>query len=436
VKTLVCVPVYNNEKTIGGVVSSLVAAGHRVLVVNDGSTDGTEASARAAGGIIERHSVNRGKGEALKTAFRFARAQGFSHLLTIDGDGQHEPQDAPLLLAAAEKSPDAIVLGVRDLALLPPKNRFGNRFSNFWVNLAMGSRFSDTQCGMRVYPADLEEARYRGHGYEFETEALIRHARDKKPIVPVAVRVYYPEERVSHFKPWRDATRIVLLVMRFLFLPRPFWTLALLLAACASVSSAPVSSAPTVSKERALQQTTLAFSASQHLVYRDGKEKREADALFLSYPGAGFRLRVLGPMWVTIFDVSVRCGRYAVQMRDKTNGGELADADAQAPFFPVRALERALRPLRDGEWRGDTFVSNDGVRARLDGGREIFSEIDAGDSLHVTVLEETRVAGIVMPKRLHVELTGGRTLDIDNKDIGFDAPELEAALGGVKCADR
>ncbi len=437
-KALVCVPTYDNEKTIGDVISALTTAGHTVLCVNDGSNDDTEARARAAGALIERHPRNRGKGEALKTGFRWARAHGYTHVLTIDGDGQHEPADAPALLSAAEAAPDALVLGVRPLEAIPPKNRFGNRVSNFWVNLAMRTRFSDTQCGLRVYPtSSLDEVAFRGHGYELETEALIRHVRNGRTIVPVPVRVYYPEERVSHFVPWRDATRIVFLVMRFLFLPRPLWAALLILAACAHErAAAPVlqpASTSADARTRALQQTALPFTAAQHLRYSDGKQRREADALFVVYPGRGYRLRVLGPMMVTAFDVSVRCGRYFLEARQERRGGPLSEADASTPFFPVRALEQALQPLGEGEWRGDIFVSKAGVVARLEAGREVFSELEVGGELRVRVLEDQRIDGVMMPKRLRVELSGGRVLDIDNTEMGLDAPREEEALGAVIC---
>src|SRR5439155_390962 len=132
------------------------------------------------------------------------------------------------------------------------KNRFGNEVSNFWVNLAMGRfgerKLQDTQCGLRVYPMASVTSFpiLRSHGYALETEILIRQARANKPILAVPVKVYYPppEERVSHFKPSRDATRIVFLVMRFLFLPRWFWALLMLVASCAQPASRPMTLLP------------------------------------------------------------------------------------------------------------------------------------------------------------------------------------------------
>jgi glycosyltransferase involved in cell wall biosynthesis len=220
------IPTYNNASTIADVVRRARAVCPDVLVINDGSTDGSGDRAATAGAWVETHPENRGKGEAIKTALRAAKDRGFSHLVTLDGDGQHHPEDMPALIDAAQATPDALIIGQRDQAAIPGRNRFGNAISNVWVNWAMGARLSDTQCGFRVYPtAIINHFRFRGRGYELETEVLIRQARARRPVVPIPVRVYYPpiDERVSHFRPRRDATKIVFLVMRFLFLPRRFW---------------------------------------------------------------------------------------------------------------------------------------------------------------------------------------------------------------------
>ncbi len=220
---LLVIPVYNNATTIADVVTRARLLLPDVLVVDDGSTDASAANAKTAGARVVAHTHNRGKGEALRTALALAHAEGFEQVLTLDGDGQHFPEDAPALLAAANDA-HTLVLGQRSFETLPNANRFGNRFSNLWVNWAAGTRLADTQCGLRLYPADTA-ARFSLHaqGYAFETEALVKHARARSPVKAVPVRVAYPKERVSHFRPARDATRIVFTVMRFLFLPRWFW---------------------------------------------------------------------------------------------------------------------------------------------------------------------------------------------------------------------
>jgi len=225
---MVVIPAYQNAGTIGDVVKRAKMFCDAVMVVSDGSTDSTAEVAREVGARVVVHGSNLGKGEAIKHAISLAHDENFTHVVTLDGDGQHYPEDLPDILSRARSAPQALILGERDLlaANLPRRNRVGNAWSNFWVNLAMGTHFSDTQCGFRVYPVALMGAfRLHGSGYEFETEVLIRAKREGISVLSVPVRVYYPPMhlRVSHFVPWRDATRIVLTVIRFLILPRRWW---------------------------------------------------------------------------------------------------------------------------------------------------------------------------------------------------------------------
>ncbi len=431
-RLLVAIPTYNNARSIAQVVRDVLDHVPEVLVVNDGSTDGTEDAARAAGARIVRHDVNRGKGEALKTALRTALGEGFTHVLTIDGDGQHNAADIKNMIAAASAAPEAIILGTRDFSKMPEKNRFGNNFSNFWVNLAMGSRFTDTQCGLRVYPTRVIELyRFRGTGYEFETEVLIRHARAKRPISPVPVDVYYPppEERVSHFVPSRDATRIVFLVMRFLFLPRFLWALVLFAGCAPSVTA----SAPLVVDRRAaaLEASVQPFTAQQTILFEAGKDKRKADGLFIVYPGSAYKLRVLGPMMVTAFEVSVRCGKFMLDARDKSASGTLAEAGERVTFFPVAELFLALAPPSDGEWRGDEYVTAK-VRAHLHPTLPAFDWIVAGD-LTVQMQSFKAVGRWHMPQKLLVTVGTRAKLTIENDDMALDVPSESEALGDLPC---
>jgi glycosyltransferase involved in cell wall biosynthesis len=168
-----------------------------------------------------RHPANRGKGAAIVTALRHLAAGGVSHALTLDADGQHFPDEMPVLLAAAERAPDAIVVGVRrkeghEIALV---NRIGNRIADGLMRAIAGRPLPDTQSGFRIYPVDATLALgAEGTRYEYETEILLRAARHGVPIVGVPVRVHYPPvaERVSHFRPWRDTLRIVGIVVRVL----------------------------------------------------------------------------------------------------------------------------------------------------------------------------------------------------------------------------
>ena len=184
-----------------------------LLVVDDGSTDGTGDVARAAGIDVVTHAGNRGKGIALRSGFAWLAERGFRTAVTVDADGQHRGEDA-VMLARHEAPADALVLGVRDLVRdgAPKPNQLSNRFSNWWVSRFAGVRLSDTQCGLRRYPlrATLSlgsDAR----GYGFEADMLVRAARRGLAIVEVPVRVIYPPEaeRVTHFHSVADPARIV-----------------------------------------------------------------------------------------------------------------------------------------------------------------------------------------------------------------------------------
>ena len=215
------IPALDCEATIGAVVRGTRAHLARVLVVDDGSHDATADAAKAAGAEVIRHGVNRGKGAALRTGLAALRQRGVTHVLTLDGDGQHLPADVPALLAASAAEPRALVLGARqhEPGSLAPIRVFGNRFANRWVRIACGATFADTQSGFRVYPvAETLALGCRANRFAFETEVLIRAVRMGIPVRSVPVRVYNPPagERVSHFRGFSDTVRIVLTVIGLL----------------------------------------------------------------------------------------------------------------------------------------------------------------------------------------------------------------------------
>lgn len=217
--TLVVIPAYQAQSHLGRFLSDLQQQAQALslplvlLVVDDGSTDATAAVAEAARTHVVRHPTNRGKGAALHTGLKWALARGFTHVVTADADGQH-PADEVLRLVRVEASPNALLLGVRDLARdgAPTANRFSNGLSNWFLSLFTGLRLRDTQCGLRRYPVEHALAlRCRDPGYAFEAEVILRAARAGLPILQLPVRVHYPEksQRLSHFHAARDPYRIV-----------------------------------------------------------------------------------------------------------------------------------------------------------------------------------------------------------------------------------
>lgn len=211
----ILIPAYDCGATIDGVVRGARAHGLPVLVVDDGSHDDTARTARDAGAEVVPHTTNQGKGAALVTGMRLLAARGFTHALTMDGDGQHLAREIPVLLAAAEESPTAIVIGVRRRGdqKVAGINLFGNRFANLCVRHAAGaSSLPDTQSGFRVYPlAATLRLPARGSHFEYESTSIIHAARAQVPIRSLPVDVYYPPiaERRSHYRKVVDTLRII-----------------------------------------------------------------------------------------------------------------------------------------------------------------------------------------------------------------------------------
>lgn len=213
----VVIPTYNNDRTLGGVIAGVRRYCADIFVVNDGSTDHTaEVLASTEGIRTIAYARNRGKGYALRRGLRAAREAGFRYALTIDSDGQHYPDDIARFIERIERRPDTLLIGARNLTAdnMPARNTFANRFSNFWYLVETGRRLEDTQSGFRLYPLrQLGRLRSLCSRYEFEVEVIVRAAWRGVEVENIPVRVYYaPDgERVSHFRPLRDFTRISLL---------------------------------------------------------------------------------------------------------------------------------------------------------------------------------------------------------------------------------
>jgi glycosyltransferase involved in cell wall biosynthesis len=218
----IVIPAYQEAATIGEVVgrcrTSLPSAS--VIVVNDGSCDNTGDIAAHSGATVLRHRANQGKGACLMEGMRAAMAEGAARVVTLDGDGQHCPEDLPRLLACSRAWPGHIVLGSRRASgRAAPRVRFiANRVADFWISWAARHPIDDSQCGFRVYPAEfvrLIAARPRlARGFAFESELLIEAARMGFRTVSVAIPTIYGNglRRPSHFRPVADVTRIVLMV--------------------------------------------------------------------------------------------------------------------------------------------------------------------------------------------------------------------------------
>ena len=216
-KCVVLMPTYNNAGTIAKVIADVKQYSDDVIVVNDGSTDDTKNILASIADIkVIDYPKNKGKGYALKLGLQKAYEWGYSYAITIDSDGQHYADDIPTFLDKIEEKPDSLLIGARNLAAdnMPSKNTFANKFSNFWYKVETGKTLSDTQSGYRLYPLQkLQKIHFITRRYEFEVEIIVRAAWRGVNVENIPIKVYYPpvEERVSHFRPLQDFTRISIL---------------------------------------------------------------------------------------------------------------------------------------------------------------------------------------------------------------------------------
>jgi glycosyltransferase involved in cell wall biosynthesis len=234
-KVCVLVPTYNNAGTLATVLNNLLRYTRDIVVVNDGSTDVTEQILKEIPSVkVKAYYQNQGKGYALRTGFDFARSLGYDYAITIDSDGQHYADDLEAFTKVLDENPNAIIIGARnmDQSSVPGKSSFGNKFSNFWFWVNTGIKRNDTQSGYRLYPLrSLEKISFFTKKFEFEIEVLVRSAWAGIDVIEVPVKVYYPEKekRVSHFRPFKDFSRIsvlntVLVTIAFLYIkPRDFF---------------------------------------------------------------------------------------------------------------------------------------------------------------------------------------------------------------------
>lgn len=220
-RVVVVVPCKNLEGTIGRLVGAVRAVDPSldVLVVDDGSEDGTDGAARAAGADVVRHEVNRGKGAALKTGFDYAAEHGYDAIVTMDGDMQHDPAAIPAFLEALREGKGDIVVGSRMRAVgdMPGIRIWTNRTTSRVVSALAGQEIPDSQSGYRimrtVVVSGLPLATTR---YDTESEVLIRAGRRGARIASIPIESIYTGG-VSHINPFVDTLRFVRLVLRSLF---------------------------------------------------------------------------------------------------------------------------------------------------------------------------------------------------------------------------
>ncbi|MDX2150138.1 MAG: bifunctional glycosyltransferase family 2/GtrA family protein [Bryobacteraceae bacterium] len=217
------IPAYRPGPALAVLVRQLVEF-HPVVVVDDGSGEAYGAVfADLRGATVLRHSVNRGKGAALKTAFQHLREQGgVDGVVTADADGQHRVEDIREVAAALERERDALILGARGFdGRVPLRSRIGNGLTRTVMRFVLGRRLRDTQTGLRGIPAELLEelVRLPSNGYEYELDMLVAAKHHRTRVVEVGIATIYEEGNPSsHFNPLFDSLKIYFVLLRFSFI--------------------------------------------------------------------------------------------------------------------------------------------------------------------------------------------------------------------------
>lgn len=210
------IPVYNAAGHVGKVVRQTLAQVERVLVVDDGSTDGSGDEAHEASAEIIRHEVNRGKGAALKTGLARCRELGCEWIILLDADGQHDPDDIPRMCAGRDSGAKLIVGNRMTQAhKMPFRNRMGNRLSSWALSRLCRQPLPDSQCGFRLlHRSLLDVLKLTADRYEVDSEMLILAARAGHRILSVPVATIYADER-SHIRPMKDTIQVIRLLLRY-----------------------------------------------------------------------------------------------------------------------------------------------------------------------------------------------------------------------------
>ena len=222
-EAMVVIPAFNEGRTIADLLRRVREQGFAVMVVDDGSSDDTATIVAQTGASLLRNPGNLGKGASLRRGMAAALEAGADAVITLDGDGQHAPEDLPRLWQAHREEPAALIIAARllDRGEAPAARKAANGIADFWISWAAGQRIRDSQSGFRLYPAGLLRQVLPDNvrdGFVFESEVLIETGRRGVPIRSVATASCYPpDRRPSHFRPVLDIVRIVRMVAWKLF---------------------------------------------------------------------------------------------------------------------------------------------------------------------------------------------------------------------------
>ncbi|WP_456439656.1 DUF2062 domain-containing protein [Psychroserpens sp.] len=217
-KVCVLIPTYNNNLTLKRVIDGVLQFTQHIIVVNDGSTDSTSKILEGYSNLEQIHfTENKGKGQALRSGLKHAESLDYKYVIAIDSDGQHFPKDIPIFINTLEnaENKNLLLIGARNMSQegVPKKSSFGNKFSNFWFWVETGIKLQDTQSGFRLYPIHhFKNLKFYTNKFEFEIEVIVKAAWNGTHVINIPIHILYDEtERVSHFRPFKDFTRISIL---------------------------------------------------------------------------------------------------------------------------------------------------------------------------------------------------------------------------------
>lgn len=216
-KICAIIPSYNESKTIGALVTKVRSLGLDVIVVDDGSSDETAEIAKAAGAHVLRNSQNKGKGASLKTSFRYVLTKDYDAVITMDGDGQHAPEDIHKFIDLARGGNIDLIIGNRmaDCKNMPGLRRATNSFMSFLISLICGQNFPDSQCGFRLIRRNvLEKINLFCSNYEIETEAIIAAHRQGFKIKFIPIQTIYAQQ-TSQINPVIDTIRFFKYIFKY-----------------------------------------------------------------------------------------------------------------------------------------------------------------------------------------------------------------------------
>lgn len=213
----VIVPAYQEEGRIGRVVEGIRKYCDHVVVIDDASTDGTSEEAKEAGAVLIRHGANMGQGASLNSGFKYAGKRAFDFVITMDADGQHDPDDIPAFVEAYARTGTAVLVGNRmgDPGTMPLVRRLTNRFMSWLLSRKMNQYVPDTQCGFRLYARDVIPFIFaESQRYDAQSEVLLHLAERDIRIGAVPIKVIYGDEK-SKINPFKDTIRFFTMLKKY-----------------------------------------------------------------------------------------------------------------------------------------------------------------------------------------------------------------------------